>query len=177
MHSLIRSKLLAVICLPLLFACFSVPPGPGQWNHNLPGRQLARIAYEEGPYGRNGIACYPTGMGAILTNGVSLMFGWPAYLALSPIDFFVIEAATGLEFGWEAQDPSPPLLSLANDLTWLLGAAGGMATGTLFVPFSFLAPEAGPQDPHGASLPCPPINDLAMIDLPHRPLVLSWPYR
>ena len=132
-----RSFSLLVVVALLSPACAQAPPEPGTWGYSLPARQLARVAYDEGPYGRNAIVCVPTlaggGLGAVVSAPILVV----GYIIVVPIDL----AAYGM--GWaDDQGGAWPLMGVLTDVGWLVADVVGFVTGTPFLPFSYIADES-----------------------------------
>lgn len=128
-------SLLVVVAL-LTPACAQAPPEPGTWGYSLPARQLARVAYDEGPYGRNAIVCVPTTAGGGLAAVVAAPILVVGYIIVFPLDL----VAYGV--GWaDDQGDVWPLMAVLTDVGWLAANIVGFATGTAFLPFSYIADE------------------------------------
>ncbi len=103
----------------------------------MPARQLARVAYDEGPYGRNAIVCVPTTAGAGLAAVVAAPVLAVGYIVVVPLDL----AAYGM--GWaDEQGGAWPMMGVLTDVGWLAADVVGFATGTAFLPFSYIADES-----------------------------------
>ena len=103
----------------------------------MPARQLARVAYDEGPYGRNAIVCVPTTAGAGLAAVVAAPVLAVGYIVVVPLDL----AAYGM--GWaDEQVGAWPMMGVLTDVGWLAADIVGFATGTAFLPFSYIADES-----------------------------------
>ncbi len=144
-----RLFLLLVVLALLAPACAQAPPEPGTWGYSLPARQLARVAYDEGPYGRNAIVCLPTTAGGGLAAVVSAPILVIAYVIVVPIDL----AAYGMGLT-DDEDGAWPLMGVLTDVGWLAADVVGFVTGTPFLPFSYIADESrscapadGPHEP------------------------------
>lgn len=132
-----RPLSLLVVAALLAPACAQAPPTPGTWGYSLPARQLARVAYDEGPYGRNAIVCVPATAGGGLAAVVSAPVLVVGYILVVPLDL----VAYGM--GWvDDHGGAWPLMGILTDVGWLAADIVGFAAGTPFLPLSYLADES-----------------------------------